>query len=72
MSPTSATLGTDHLDLLVTAACHWRILTSRTAAAFSRAEAHLVVAGATEAGRMGFVKFSGPTCRHEFRLHPLG
>ncbi len=52
MSPTSALLGTDHLDLLVTAACHWRILTSRTAAAFSRAEAHLVVAGATEAGRM--------------------
>ncbi len=52
MTPTSATLGTDHLDLLVTAACHWRILTSRTAAAFSRAEAHLVVAGATEAGRM--------------------
>ncbi len=52
MSPTSATLGSDHLDLLITAACHWRILTSRTAAAFSRAEAHLVVAGATEAGRM--------------------
>lgn len=52
MSPTNATLGTDHLDLLVTAAYHWRILTSRTAAAFSRTEAHLVVAGATEAGRM--------------------
>ena len=52
MSPTTGTLGIDHLDLLVTAACQWRVLTSRTAAAFSRAEAHLVVASATEAGRM--------------------
>lgn len=52
MSPTTGTLGIDHLNLLVTAACQWRVLTSRTAAAFSRAEAHLVVASATEAGRM--------------------
>ena len=44
MSPTNATLGTDHPDLLVTAADHWRSRPSRAAAAFSRAEAHLVVA----------------------------
>jgi len=52
MSPTPGTLGPDHLDLLVTAAARWRILTSSTAAAFSRAEAHLVVASAVQAGQM--------------------
>lgn len=48
----SSILGTDHLDLLVAAASEWRILTSATAAAFSRAEAYLVVATAAEAGRL--------------------
>ena len=45
-------LTVEHLDLLVSAATEWRILTSTTAAAFSRAEAHLVVATAVQAGRL--------------------
>ena len=52
MTSTSQILTVDHLDLLVTAAVRWRILTSRTAAAFSQAESHLVVATGTEAGRL--------------------
>lgn len=53
MSPTPGIiLGLDHLDLLVSAAVRWKILTSATAAAFSRAEAHLVVATAVEAGHL--------------------
>jgi len=52
MTSTTQILGSDHLDLLVTAALRWRILTSRTAAAFSQAESHLVVATGTEAGRL--------------------
>ena len=44
----------DHIDLLITAASHWGILTSRTAAAFAQspAERHILVATATEAGRL--------------------
>ena len=45
-------LTADHLDLLVTAAIRWRVLTDRTTGAFTKAESHLVVAGATEAGRI--------------------
>lgn len=52
MTSTSQILSADHLDLLVTAAVRWRILTSRTAAAFSQAESHLVVATCTAAGRL--------------------
>lgn len=45
-------LSDDHIDLLITACVRWRVLTSATAAAFSPPGDHLLVAGATEAGRL--------------------
>lgn len=44
----------DHIDLLITAAAQWGILASRTAAAFAPTalERHVLVATATEAGRL--------------------
>lgn len=44
----------DHLDLLVSAAAAWHVLASRTQAAFAQGglETHVLVAGATEAGRL--------------------
>lgn len=52
MSTSTQLLGTDHIDLLVTAASRWRILASQTSAAFGRLESHVVVATATGAGRL--------------------
>lgn len=48
------TLTDDHLDLLVTAATDWHLLASPTMAAFagSPLEQHIVVASATETGRV--------------------
>lgn len=47
-------LSDDHIDLIITAAMRWHVITSRTAAAFSSspAENHALVATAHEAGRM--------------------
>ncbi|MBE1609912.1 hypothetical protein [Actinopolymorpha pittospori] len=52
-SPTPA-LTADHIDLLVSAASSWHILASRTLVAFARnsLEKHVLVATATEAGRL--------------------
>lgn len=46
-------LSDDHIDLLITAAARWHILTPRTRAAFAQSttETHVQVATATEAGR---------------------
>lgn len=56
MTTTSPTpvLSTDHIDLLVTAATDWRLLASPTTAAFAQSplEHHVVVASATDAGRL--------------------
>lgn len=52
MSMNTAILNSEHIDLLVTASVRWRILTTRTAAAFTSAESHLVVGTPTEAGRL--------------------
>lgn len=56
MATTSPTplLTDDHIDLLVSAASSWHILASRTLAAFARdsLEKHVLVATATEAGRL--------------------
>ena len=41
-----------HIDLLITAALRWRVLTNPTTAAFTQTERHLVVATATEAARI--------------------
>ena len=47
-------LSDDHIDLIISAAMRWHVITSRTAAAFSSspAENHALVATAHEAGRM--------------------
>ena len=52
-TPTPA-LTDDHIDLLVSAATSWHILASRTTMAFTQGpvEAHVLVATATEAGRL--------------------
>ena len=52
-SPTP-TLPDDHIDLLVSAAARWHILTSRTTAAFTEgvAENHVLAAAATRAGQL--------------------
>ena len=52
MTADTQLLSGDHVDLLISAAVRWRILTSGTAAAFTRAETHLVGATRTEAGRL--------------------
>lgn len=51
---TTPVLTDDHIDLIITAATRWHVLTSRTRAAFSQspAEHHTLVATATEAGRL--------------------
>lgn len=46
-----AVLTDDHIDLLVTASMRW-LVSSRTAAAFSRFEGHVVLGTATESGRL--------------------
>jgi hypothetical protein len=52
MTATTQLLTGDHIDLLITAALRWRVLTNATTAAFTRAERHLVVATATETARI--------------------
>lgn len=56
MSLTNPTpvLSDDHIDLLVSAASAWSVLASRTRAAFAQSalESHVLVATATEAGRL--------------------
>jgi len=56
MATTSPTpvLPDDHIDLLISAAAAWHILASRTAAAFAQSvlEQHVLIATATEAGRL--------------------
>lgn len=52
-SSISPALTDDHIDLIISAAVRWHILTPRTRAAFSQSpgETHVLVATATEAGR---------------------
>lgn len=52
MTATPQLLTGDHIDLLITAALRWRVLTDHTTAAFTSTERHLVVATANEAGRI--------------------